>query len=73
MSKFQISIDKEFQKLMKETVKSQKNPARSNEELIRRAVALYAYLDRQLAANKGAKIAILNNTETPIQIINSLP
>ena len=71
--KYEMTVDKNFSKLLSEIRDSKKNPANNDSEIIRRAVALYKYLHDQLEKEEGGKVAILDKNNTPKIIIDPLP
>jgi hypothetical protein len=66
-------MTKEFQELILRTKSNESNPAKSEADVIRRAVALYAYLHEQLAANPGTVVCIRDAEGKIIQIVDPLP
>ena len=71
--KYEMTLDKNFNKLLSEIRNSNKNPANSDSEIIRRAVALYKYLHDQLEKEQDGKVAILDKNNTPKIIVDPLP
>lgn len=77
MPEYKVKFDAQFDKVLRETAKSDTKAPQANtkEEVIQRAVALYVYLHNQID-NTNLKVAIVDPDATPPKIhtiITSLP
>ncbi len=71
--KYEMTLDKDFDKLFSKIKDSASIPANNDAEIIRRAVSLYHYLHEQVDKEEGSKVAILDKNDKPKIIVDPLP
>ncbi len=59
MPEYRMSFSNDFDNLLTSLKMSESNDAKSEPDVIRRAVALYSVLHKKVAAVEGSKVAIL--------------
>ena len=67
MPRYTIDFDDAFDKTLVELVKS--SDATTKADVIRRAVATYSYLKKDLCSNKNAKVAITQDDRVTKEIV----
>jgi hypothetical protein len=67
MPRFTIDFDDNFDKTMSDLVKT--TDATTKADVIRRAVASYSFLKKQLNANKDAKIIITDGNNNTKEVV----
>jgi hypothetical protein len=59
MPKYVVDFDNDFDRMLKTASQTNQTPAENKSDVIRRAVALYTFLHKQLEMAEGAKVAIV--------------
>ena len=75
MPTYKLSVDGAFDEMLSRLANSdtQAPEARTKEQVIRNAVALYVYLHKAVAEAEGRNVAIIDENMQIVKIIDPLP